>query len=85
MVNQSHSTDVADEPYSTPDRTSAPPPYPGMPRWVKLAGIIALVLVLLVVVLMVAGVGGQHGPGRHLPSGGAGSSTPPVTLAAQRP
>ena len=58
--------------------------YPGMPRWVKLAGIVALALVLLVVVLMVAGVGGQHGPGRHLPSGGAGSSTSPMTLAAQR-
>ncbi len=59
--------------------------YPGMPRWVKLAGIIALILILLLVVLMVAGVGGQHGPGRHLPSGGAGGSSPPMTVAAQRP
>ena len=59
--------------------------YPGIPRWVKVSGLIALVLVLLVVVMMVAGVGGQHGPGRHMPSGGAGSYTSPITLGAQRP
>ena len=59
--------------------------YPGMPRWVKLAGIIALVLVLLVVVLMVAGVGGRHGPGRHLPSGGAGDRTPTIEHSARWP
>jgi hypothetical protein len=27
---------------------AAPPPYPGTPRWVKLSGIIGIVLVLLV-------------------------------------
>jgi hypothetical protein len=36
----------------------------GTPRWVKVFGIIALVLVVLVVVMIVAGRGG-HGPGRH--------------------
>ncbi|HEV8363602.1 MAG TPA: hypothetical protein VGQ52_08775 [Gemmatimonadaceae bacterium] len=36
----------------------------GTPRWVKVFGIIALLVVLLFVVLMVAG-GGRHGPGRH--------------------
>jgi hypothetical protein len=35
----------------------------GAPRWVKVLGIIALVLVLLVVVLL---IGGNHGPGRHM-------------------
>ena len=59
-----------------PDRGS-PPRYPGTPRWVKVFGIIALVLVLLVVILMVAS-GGSHGPGRHLPSGGPGGHAPPV-------
>ncbi len=54
------------------------PPYPGTPRWVKIAGIIALVLVLLVVVVMLVGGGGGHGPGRHLPSGGAGGRTLPL-------
>ena len=52
------------------------PPYPGTPRWVKIAGIIAVVLVLLVSIIMLTGVGGPHGPGRHMPSGGA----PPVNV-----
>ncbi len=60
------------------------PAYPGTPRWVKVSGIIALVLVLLVVVMMFAG-GGSHGPGRHIPSGGAGGYTPPVAHGVQRP
>ena len=59
--------------------------YPGMPRWVKVSGIIALILVLLVVVMMVAGGGGQHGPGRHVPSGGAGSHTSSITQGARWP
>lgn len=46
---------------------------PGMPRWVKVFGIIALILVVLVI-LMLTGVFGQaHGPGRHL--GGARGDT----------
>src|SRR4051812_48793296 len=32
-----------------------PPPYPGTPRWVKLAGIMTLVLVLLVSIVHLAG------------------------------
>jgi hypothetical protein len=46
-----------------------PPPYPGTPRWVKVFGIIALGLVLLVAIVVFTGVGGPHGPGRHIPSG----------------
>jgi hypothetical protein len=42
---------------------------PGTPRWVKVFGIIALVLVLLIGVIMVTGIGGEHGPGRHIPTG----------------
>jgi hypothetical protein len=34
------------------------------PRWVKLSGIVVLVLVLLFVVIMLI-AGGSHGPGRH--------------------
>ncbi len=41
----------------------------GTPRWVKVFGIIALVLVLLFVIFMVTGRGGGHGPGRHTPAG----------------
>ena len=45
-----------------------PRSYPGTPRWVKVSGIIAIVLVLLIVVVAFAGIGGPHGPSRHLPS-----------------
>jgi hypothetical protein len=36
------------------------------PRWVKIFGVIILGLVLLAGVIMMAG--GEHGPGRHMPS-----------------
>ena len=45
-----------------------PPPYPGRPRWVKAALLMAALAAVLLVLLMVLG-GGRHGPGRHLPSG----------------
>ena len=57
-----------------------PPPY-RTPRWVKLFGIIALALVLLVGIVLLTGVGGDHGPGRHLPSGHAGD--PPSFSVAE--
>jgi hypothetical protein len=50
------------------------PPY-RTPRWVKIVAIIAFVLILLVGIVLLTGVGGDHGPGRHLPSGGTASDT----------
>ncbi len=47
------------------------------PRWAKAFGIIVIVVVLLFVVLQVTGIGGRHGPGRHIPTGGAGGYTLP--------
>jgi hypothetical protein len=44
----------------------------GIPRWVKVFGILALVVALLVVVMLLIG-GGGHGPQRH---GGAGVVKP---------
>jgi hypothetical protein len=41
----------------------------GTPRWVKVFGIIVIGLTLLVLAVIVSDVGGQHGPGRHMPSG----------------
>jgi hypothetical protein len=58
---------------------------PGTPRWVKVFGIVALILVLLVVIMLVTGVGGDHGPGRHMPFGGAGGHTPPIAHGVQQP
>jgi len=37
------------------------------PRWVLVAGIIGIVVALMVLIFLLAG--GNHGPGRHLPSG----------------
>src|SRR6266540_4771369 len=53
---------------------------PGTPRWVKVFGIIVIILVLLVGIIMFTGIGGQHGPGRHIPSGGTGGQTPPSSV-----
>ena len=41
---------------------------PKVPRWVKVIGIIAGVVLLLAIVALAFG-GGQHGPGRHFSSG----------------
>jgi hypothetical protein len=51
-----------------PDRGSTP----GTPRWVKVFGLIALVVIVLFVVVTLIG-GGEHGPGRHTPAGGSGT------------
>lgn len=45
---------------------------PGMPRWVKVFGIVAGIVVLLVAAAMFI-MGGKHGPGRNLHGGGSGS------------
>lgn len=46
----------------------------GLPRWVKVAGIVIVLLILLVVVAVVIGIGGGHGPGRHFSVGKGGVS-----------
>jgi hypothetical protein len=48
------------------------PTYPGAPRWVKVAGIIALVLVLLVGIMHLSGVA----PTGHTPSIERGAQQP---------
>ena len=54
--------------HATEERRTAVPPYPGAPRWVKVVGIIGIALVLLAAFLVFTGIGGPHGPGRHLSS-----------------
>ncbi|MGH4014213.1 MAG: hypothetical protein ACRDSL_09850 [Pseudonocardiaceae bacterium] len=53
---------------------------PHLPRWVKVSAIIVGVLVLLVVVLKLTGVGGEHGPGRHI----SGGDTPPASVTHEQ-
>lgn len=50
---------------------------PSTPLWVKLFGIVAIVLALLLVVLIIAG---GHGPGRHS-TRGPYDQTPPQVVA----
>jgi hypothetical protein len=40
--------------------------YPGMPRWVKIAAIVAIVLVAVAIGAMLL-LGGEHGPRMHTP------------------
>jgi hypothetical protein len=56
---------------------------PSTPRWVKLFGIVLLVLVLLVAIIMITGVGGEHGPGRHMAGSGLGGHTPTSSVTEQ--
>jgi hypothetical protein len=36
---------------------------PGVPRWVKVSGVVIAILVLLVALVVIGG--GEHGPSRH--------------------
>jgi hypothetical protein len=76
-------SNTGDDPRDGPERGPTTGTPPGTPRLVKVFGIVALVLVLVVVIVMLAG--GDHGSGRHLPSGGAGGHAPPVARGVQPP
>ncbi|MDQ3719705.1 MAG: hypothetical protein M3350_02830 [Actinomycetota bacterium] len=82
-------TPIADSPpYPSPDpgEDAAPArgrePTTGAPRWVKVSGIITLVVVLLVAILLLAG-GGDHGPGRHTSPGDAGGQAAPSSAVPE--
>ena len=53
---------------------------PRMPRWVKVSAIVVGFLVLLFLVLQLAGIGGEHGPGRHV----SGQGTPLESVSSDR-
>ncbi|MGH3442331.1 MAG: hypothetical protein ACRDUY_09885 [Nitriliruptorales bacterium] len=59
-----------------PDAEGEPPtsddagPPSGMPRWLKVLGLVVGIGILLLVVTMM-NAGGQHGPGRHAPGSDA--------------
>ncbi|GAA1294543.1 hypothetical protein GCM10009609_74880 [Pseudonocardia aurantiaca] len=56
----------------------------GMPRWVKVSGIVALAVALALVVVLLTGAGG-HGPGRHMPSGVTSGVPSTVTEHGEHP
>ena len=48
----------------------------GVPRWVKVSLVVVGVLIALFLVLKLTGLGGEHGPGRHMgPAGDTGRSS----------
>ena len=61
-----------------PERGATTSTPPRTPRWVKVFGIIALVVVLLLGISLLAGV--RHGPGLHTPPGDAGGYTLPSSV-----
>lgn len=65
MSDTPHDDGPVDDTAGNPDRESPP----GTPRWVKVFGIVTVLVVVLIVVLLLAG-GGSHGPGRHTGTGG---------------
>jgi hypothetical protein len=66
--------------HTQPDRDAITRTPPGTPRWVKVLGVILIAVILLIGIVMLAGIGGQHGPRRHAPSG---SEIAPTSLAAE--
>ncbi len=46
----------------------------GAPRWVKILGIIGLIVALLVIIMVLTDVGGEHGPSRHTSPGATHTS-----------
>jgi hypothetical protein len=69
MADQPPYPDPGDEPRGGPDRGTPT----GTPGWVKVLGIIIVVLLLLIGIMVF--IGGEHGPGRHAPP--AIEATPP--------
>jgi hypothetical protein len=75
---------MADQPPSTDanDTRTHPGVQPhGMPRWVKVLLIIAILLVLAFVVAFFAGI--QHGPGLHGAPSGPGAYTSSMAPGAE--
>lgn len=74
------------DPPSYPETDNVRPYYDSTnstPRWVKVFGVIGLVLVLLFVVLQF--IGGGHGPGRHMAPTGMMPNTTPSIEKLDRP
>jgi len=68
-TEEMHRTDANRDPALGPDRRASTSTPPGTPRWVKVFGIIFIILVLLIVILHLTGLSfGGHGGGHTLPA-----------------
>ena len=52
--------------------------YPGAPRWVKALAATAILLILVFILLKLFGIGGDHGPMRHMRSAAPTETTQEV-------
>ena len=77
MADPPRKPDTGEDTRVRPDRESTT----STPRWVKVFGIIAIVVGLPFVILLLTGRG--HGPGRHAPPGEPGGHTPPSSVTEQ--
>lgn len=75
MADRSHDPRTDDD----TDRNPEPAAITGAPRWVKVSGAIALVVLLLFVAAMLFGGGAGHGPGRH----SGGGDDPPASAEVE--
>ena len=48
------------------------------PRWVKVGGVLALVVVVVLAIMLISGRGRDHGPGRHAPPADTARSGDPA-------
>lgn len=49
---------------SHPDPSDVRGTAPGIPRWVKISGLVVALIAIFIAVMLLAG--GEHGPGRHM-------------------
>lgn len=64
MANQSPEPD-----FESRTSVAASSTAPVTPRWVKVSLIIALIMAIGIAIVLATGLGGPHGPRRHIPSG----------------
>lgn len=75
MTDRPRSPETGDDGGMAYDRESTT----GIPRWMRVVGIILAVVALLFVAVLLGGGVGDHGPSRH-GSGGSGGQAPPSSV-----
>lgn len=82
LIDRSARTEDAEMGEAAPRTRNHHETPPGIPRWVKIAALLVGLLILLFVILQLTGIGGAHGPGRHLSEAASPDFWTPVTTHA---
>lgn len=75
MTNRPQDPETGAGSAATYDRESTT----GMPRWVKVGGLVLALAVLLFIVMLLVGGVGRHGPARHASSSDGGATATVVS------